>query len=108
MKELTHIAVDRATSLGASYADIRIIETKSEDMTVRNGEIAELVLEIGHKRDDAVVVDPLKMPHPVPESIIRVAGMIEGIRRPHGGEERPAVYRKHMAIAAVKPVTDLW
>lgn len=42
MKELTNIAVDRAKSLGASYADIRIIETKAEDITVRNGEIAEL------------------------------------------------------------------
>ncbi|KPL07960.1 peptidase C69 [bacterium SM23_57] len=42
MKELTQIAVDRATSLGASYADIRIIETRAEDITIRNGEIADL------------------------------------------------------------------
>ena len=41
MKELTQIAVDRATSLGASYSDIRIIATKREDITVRNGEIAD-------------------------------------------------------------------
>lgn len=42
MEKLTQIAVDRATSLGASYADIRIIETLTEDITVRNGEIADL------------------------------------------------------------------
>jgi TldD protein len=42
VKELTQIAVDHATSLGASYADIRIIETKMEDITVRNGEVADL------------------------------------------------------------------
>jgi TldD protein len=41
VKELSQIAVDCAASLGASYADIRIIATKREDITVRNGEIAD-------------------------------------------------------------------
>jgi TldD protein len=42
VKELTQIAIDHATSIGANYADIRIIATRMEDITVRNGEVADL------------------------------------------------------------------
>lgn len=39
MKDLTAISLERAKSLGASYSDIRIIQLKIEDITVRNGTI---------------------------------------------------------------------
>jgi TldD protein len=42
MKDLTAIALNTAKRHGASYGDIRIIETAVEDLTVRNGELAEI------------------------------------------------------------------
>ena len=39
MKDLTQIALDAAISCGASYADIRIIDSKSQSIGVKNGEI---------------------------------------------------------------------
>jgi len=44
MKSFAENAIDTAVKLGASYADIRIIEKKREDLLVRNGQIAELDL----------------------------------------------------------------
>ncbi|MBL7075811.1 TldD/PmbA family protein [candidate division KSB1 bacterium] len=42
MKDLTQIAIDTAVQRGASYADCRIVETQTEDITVRNGKIGAL------------------------------------------------------------------
>ncbi|MFH1862587.1 MAG: TldD/PmbA family protein [bacterium] len=39
MERLAANAIDTATALGASYADIRIIESKKESLAVRNGTI---------------------------------------------------------------------
>lgn len=44
MKTLAQNAVDSAVRSGASYADIRIVETLREDILVRNGKIAEMDL----------------------------------------------------------------
>ena len=41
MKSLAENAVDTAVRSGASYADIRIVETKKENILLRNGKIAE-------------------------------------------------------------------
>ena len=40
MRDLTALAIDAAKHCGASYADIRIVETQSERLCVRNGSIA--------------------------------------------------------------------
>lgn len=42
MKEFTARALDRARDLGASYADIRVVETQRENITVRNGKVESL------------------------------------------------------------------
>ena len=39
MKDFTELALDTAISCGASYADIRIIDSKSQSIGVKNGEI---------------------------------------------------------------------
>lgn len=41
MKRLAENAVDNAVRKGASYADVRIVETRREDLAVRNGQIVE-------------------------------------------------------------------
>lgn len=40
MKELTNLALDTATRLGASYADIRIIQTKYESVSAKNEKVS--------------------------------------------------------------------
>ena len=40
MKDLCNAALEAAHSRGATYADIRIIELKSENISVRNGKVA--------------------------------------------------------------------
>lgn len=42
MEKLASIAIDMALKKGATYADVRIVETRREDIAVRNGEITEL------------------------------------------------------------------
>jgi TldD protein len=42
MKEFTARALDRARDLGASYADIRVVETQTENITVKNGTVEGL------------------------------------------------------------------
>ncbi|MCX6639954.1 MAG: TldD/PmbA family protein [bacterium] len=42
MKELAENAIDHALRIGASYADIRIVEMQKENILVRNGQISEL------------------------------------------------------------------
>ncbi|MFN7971692.1 MAG: TldD/PmbA family protein [Acidobacteriota bacterium] len=42
MEKLASIAIDTALKKGATYVDVRIVETRREDLSVRNGEIAEL------------------------------------------------------------------
>ena len=42
MKDLTAVSLERAKSLGTSYSDIRIVQLKAEDITVRNGIIGNI------------------------------------------------------------------
>ncbi|HUK55908.1 MAG TPA: TldD/PmbA family protein [Nitrospiria bacterium] len=42
MRDLTAIALNTAKRHGASYADVRILQTTVEDLTVRNGELGEM------------------------------------------------------------------
>jgi predicted Zn-dependent protease len=42
MKDLAQYAMEAALFEGASYADIRIINDKSEDIVTKNGHIGEL------------------------------------------------------------------
>jgi TldD protein len=44
MKEFTARALDRARDLGASYADIRVVETQTESTTIKNGNVEALSL----------------------------------------------------------------
>ena len=55
MKELTNLALDTATRLGASYADIRIIQTKYESVSAKN----EKVSGIGRSDDEGFGVRAL-------------------------------------------------
>jgi TldD protein len=45
MKDLALLAIDTAKSRGASYADVRIIETAREAISVRNGALGEISQE---------------------------------------------------------------
>jgi len=45
MKDLALLAIDTAKARGASYADVRIIETARERLSVRNGAIGEVLEE---------------------------------------------------------------
>ena len=45
MRNLTAIALNTARRHGASYADVRIIETRAEDLTLRNGELGDVQQE---------------------------------------------------------------
>ncbi len=45
MKEFTARALDRARDLGASYADIRVVRTRHESITVKNGRVEALSLD---------------------------------------------------------------
>jgi TldD protein len=42
MNELTDLCLDTAVSLGASYADIRIVNSKNESLMVKNGRVEEI------------------------------------------------------------------
>ena len=42
MREFTARALDRARDLGATYADIRVVETQRESITVKNGKVEAL------------------------------------------------------------------
>ena len=42
MRELTQLALDTAKQKGASYADIRIIESQTEKLSTKNGAVAGL------------------------------------------------------------------
>jgi len=42
MKTFYQLAIDSALKAGASYSDIRIIETRTEDIVTRNGQVARL------------------------------------------------------------------
>ena len=42
MRDLTAISLNTAKRHGASYADIRVVETTVEELTVRNGELGEI------------------------------------------------------------------
>ena len=42
MKEFTARALDRARDLGASYADIRVVETQRENINIKNGTVEGL------------------------------------------------------------------
>ena len=44
MKEFTDRALDRARDLGASYADIRVVETQKESIVIKNGTVEALSL----------------------------------------------------------------
>jgi len=44
MREFTARALDRARDLGASYADVRVMETQRESITVKNGKVEALSL----------------------------------------------------------------
>jgi TldD protein len=44
MREFTARALDRARDLGATYADIRVVETQREGITVKNGNVEALSL----------------------------------------------------------------
>ena len=44
MQEFTARALDRARSLGATYADVRVVETEHESITVKNGTVEALSL----------------------------------------------------------------
>ncbi len=44
MKTLAQKAIDNAVHAGASYADIRIVETQREDIKLRNGRVSEIDL----------------------------------------------------------------
>lgn len=50
MKKLAQLAIDTALEKGASYADIRLIETQFEQFIVRNGQLstAENTLSLGY------------------------------------------------------------
>lgn len=48
MKEITNLALDTATRLGASYVDIRIIRTQYESISAKN----EKVSDIGRSEDE--------------------------------------------------------
>ena len=48
MKDLTDLALDTATRLGAGYVDVRIIRTQYESMSVKN----EKVSDIGRSEDE--------------------------------------------------------
>ena len=43
MKEMLQLALDTATGRGASYADIRLINHVTEDLSTRNGQVARLI-----------------------------------------------------------------
>ena len=44
MKEFTARALDRARDLGATYADVRVVETQRESIAVKNGRVEGLAL----------------------------------------------------------------
>src|SRR5262245_37949013 len=44
MKEFTSRALDRARDLGAAYADVRVVETQRENITIKNGTVEGLSL----------------------------------------------------------------
>ncbi len=43
-KDLCLLAVDTATARGASYADVRLIQTRRQRLIVRNGALGEAAL----------------------------------------------------------------
>src|SRR5215210_1015297 len=45
MKEFTARALDRARSLGATYADVRVVQTEREGIQIKNGTVQALSLQ---------------------------------------------------------------
>ena len=44
MKDLASLSIDTAKALGASYADIRIIDTRNENLGTYNGNVDSINL----------------------------------------------------------------
>ena len=44
MREFTARALDRAQSLGATYADVRVVRTEREGIQIKNGTVESLSL----------------------------------------------------------------
>ncbi len=42
MKELTNLSLDTAALLGATYADIRIVNSQNQSLIVKNGRVEEI------------------------------------------------------------------
>lgn len=57
MNDLALLAIDTAQQRGASYADVRVIYTQREELTIRNGALSELVLEEDQGFGVRVIVD---------------------------------------------------
>lgn len=57
MKELAHLALNRAQVLGAQYADIRIVQRQVETLTVRDGRVDGLTDERSEGFGIRVIVD---------------------------------------------------
>src|SRR5689334_10434922 len=45
MKDLIERALDRVTSQGASYADVRVVRQQSQEVGVRNGAVEQVSLD---------------------------------------------------------------
>jgi TldD protein len=57
MRDLTAIALNDAIRRGASYADIRIVESRSEELTVRTGKLGDARLDESRGIGVRVIVD---------------------------------------------------
>ena len=57
MRDLTGRALDTATALGATYADVRVVQRRTQSISVKNGRVEEVADDQSQGFGIRVVVD---------------------------------------------------
>ena len=108
MRDLTSVALDVAKKLGASYADIRVVDKKQESVRTRNGNVESL----GSSRSKGFGVRVLydgawgfsSSARITEDEVRRVAEEAVSIAKASATVKR----EKDVELAPVKPVTAKW
>lgn len=107
MKRITENAVDSAIGIGASYADIRIVETNREDIEVRNGQITAIDLTEDIGFGVRVLVDGAwgfaANAKVTPEEVEKTVALAVRVARASA-----TLKKEEIILASEPPVQDIW
>ena len=108
MKELTALALERARKLGATYADIRIVDKRQESVRTKNGNVESMGSSRSRGFGVRVLYDGAwgfsSSSTVRPDEALRVAAEAVAIAKASATVKRD----KDIVLAPVKPVVGKW